>query len=286
MLELYALESALARARVQASSAAARVQGLRQQLESVEAQLAVARRAFRASERSLGARLRHLYQNGHADPLAVLLGSVSLQQALSTLEGLQRFASQDRSVIRQARSARVKLRGLARALAVRKEALERERAQAVATIASLERTRAARRSYLAALARERALTARRIRGVEAVARAARERTARIAPAPPQTTGTAAAAVSAPAAGNRTLTVVATGYSIKGTTATGLPTGWGVVAVDPAVIPLGTRMTIPGYGEGVAADVGSAVQGAIIDLWFPTVAQALVWGRRTVTITLH
>jgi len=63
-------------------------------------------------------------------------------------------------------------------------------------------------------------------------------------------------------------------------------GWGVVAVDPSVIPLGTRMTIPGYGEGVAADTGSAVRGRMIDLWFPTTAQALAWGRRTVTITLH
>ena len=46
------------------------------------------------------------------------------------------------------------------------------------------------------------------------------------------------------------------------------------------------MSIPGYGEGVAADTGSAVQGASIDLWFPTLAEAMAWGRRTVTITLH
>ena len=91
--------------------------------------------------------------------------------------------------------------------------------------------------------------------------------------------------SSPATG-RTLTVSATGYALSGTTATGLPVGWGVVAVDPTVIPLGTRMTVPGYGEGVAADVGSGIRGAMIDLWFPTLEQALVWGRRTVTITLH
>ena len=88
------------------------------------------------------------------------------------------------------------------------------------------------------------------------------------------------------AGGRTLVVSATGYSLPGHTATGLPVGSGIVAVDPTVIPLGTRMTIPGYGEGVAADVGSGVRGATIDLWFPTVAQAYAWGRRTVTITLH
>ena len=37
------------------------------------------------------------------------------------------------------------------------------------------------------------------------------------------------------------------------------------------------MTIPGYGEGVAADTGGAVHGNVIDLWFPTTAQALAVG---------
>jgi 3D (Asp-Asp-Asp) domain-containing protein len=92
--------------------------------------------------------------------------------------------------------------------------------------------------------------------------------------------------TAPGAGRRTITVSATGYALSGRTATGLPVGWGVIAVDPSVIPLGTHMTIPGYGEAVAADTGGGVIGATIDLWFPTVAQANAWGRRAVTITLH
>ncbi len=44
--------------------------------------------------------------------------------------------------------------------------------------------------------------------------------------------------------------------------------YGIVAVDPNVIPLGTRMFIPGYGYAVAADTGGAVKGYIIDLGFP------------------
>jgi 3D (Asp-Asp-Asp) domain-containing protein len=80
-------------------------------------------------------------------------------------------------------------------------------------------------------------------------------------------------------------VLATGYSIHGTTSTGIPTGPGVVAVDPAVIPLGARLTIPGYGTAVAADTGGAVNGNVIDVWFPTRRQALAWGTRTVTITI-
>jgi 3D (Asp-Asp-Asp) domain-containing protein len=88
----------------------------------------------------------------------------------------------------------------------------------------------------------------------------------------------------PASGTK-MTVFSTGYCLRGTTATGIPTGWGVVAVDPAVIPLGTRMIIPGYGEGVAADTGGAVRGATIDVWFPECSQALAWGQKYVTITL-
>jgi 3D (Asp-Asp-Asp) domain-containing protein len=112
-------------------------------------------------------------------------------------------------------------------------------------------------------------------------------------AAPLTTQSSAARAERPASPQlpapgktKTLVVDAVAYHLPGRTASGLPVGAGVVAVDPAVIPLGTRMTIPGYGEGVAADTGSAVKGAVIDVWFPTCAQALQWGRRTVTITLH
>jgi 3D (Asp-Asp-Asp) domain-containing protein len=90
----------------------------------------------------------------------------------------------------------------------------------------------------------------------------------------------------PAAGTRSLVVDAVAYHLPGRTASGLPVGVGVIAVDPNVIPLGTRVFVPGYGPAVAADVGSAIRGNIIDLWMPSTAQALAWGRRTVTITVY
>ena len=94
------------------------------------------------------------------------------------------------------------------------------------------------------------------------------------------------ATPATTAGPRTITVTATGYALGGRTAAGLRAGWGVAAVDPSVIPLGSHMTVPGYGEAVAADTGGAIVGATIDLWFPTVGQANAWGRRTVTVVIH
>jgi cystine transport system substrate-binding protein len=96
------------------------------------------------------------------------------------------------------------------------------------------------------------------------------------------TATATQAPGPPRAGG-SMTVTATGYCLKGTTATGLPVGPGIVAVDPSVIPLGTRMTIPGYGEGVAADTGNGVSGAHIDVWMSSCQDAASF-TRTVTIT--
>ena len=85
----------------------------------------------------------------------------------------------------------------------------------------------------------------------------------------------AAAVSAPSGDPdcaRTVTVWATWYTAasaggSGTTATGTTVQKGTVAVDPSVIPLGTRMYIPGYGDGVAEDTGGAIIGNIIDLGY-------------------
>ncbi len=70
-----------------------------------------------------------------------------------------------------------------------------------------------------------------------------------------------------------LTVWATWYQpgedgVGYITATGVPVTKGIVAVDPKVIPLGTRMCIPGYGMAVAADTGGGVRGYWIDLAYP------------------
>lgn len=54
----------------------------------------------------------------------------------------------------------------------------------------------------------------------------------------------------------------------GITASGVPVTKGIVAVDPAVIPLGTRLYIPGYGFAVAGDTGGGIKGNMIDLGYP------------------
>lgn len=84
------------------------------------------------------------------------------------------------------------------------------------------------------------------------------------------------------------TVEASAYTIAegsgtGLTSTGVVPYHGVVAVDPDVIPYGTRMYIPGYGFAVAADCGGAINGNTIDLFMEDYGDAISWGRRDVTV---
>ena len=229
--------------------------------------------------------------------LAVVLGAQSLDDAVTALDDLSRVADQSRQVVEVASAAQIRLVRARSTLAARRAQLSAALDAARPTANDLAAARTQRLAFIARLRNEQQLKARQISALQLAAlhveaksqslQAAADSAAAISP-PATLTDPVTTAPPVPAAspGGRTITVSSTGYALGGRTATGIPVGWGVVAVDPAVIPLGTRMTIPGYGAGVAADTGGAVRGATIDLWFPTLAQARAWGRRTVTITLH
>jgi len=59
----------------------------------------------------------------------------------------------------------------------------------------------------------------------------------------------------------------------------------VISVDPKVIPLGSKVYVPGYGTAIAADKGSAIKGNRIDVFMPKYNDAIKWGRKTVTVQI-
>jgi len=71
----------------------------------------------------------------------------------------------------------------------------------------------------------------------------------------------------------------------GITAIGLRARKGIIAVDPRVIPLGTRLYVPGYGEALAADTGGWIKGSRVDLCFETLQECYMYGRRKIKIYL-
>lgn len=305
VLELYAAEASLASARAQLEAADARAAELEERERRVGRSVALVRGSLEIVERRVAETLRALYVEGdRADPIAVLLGAESLDAALEGLDGLAYAVRQNRRLGDELADRR---RELGTALAEVKRArgtANEARAGAEAAAEALEGAVGHRATTLARI-RSQSETARaELASIEAQAAEAQRasveltRAARTAPvAADGEEGSRAEAADAPPAApeppggsapgaSTTLVVDAVAYHLPGRTASGLPVGVGVIAVDPAVIPLGTRVYVPGYGAAVAADVGSAIKGNIIDLWMPSTAQALAWGRRTVTITIY
>jgi 3D (Asp-Asp-Asp) domain-containing protein len=276
LLGLYSLDSQLQSWRLQVASLESRAAALRRQRTSLTEEIGAAQASLKTGQRQLAVELRALYERGNVDPVAVVLGAESLTKALGQLDDLSRVADQSRQIVAATTAAHHRLLRSRLLLAAEEARLGRSLVAARQAEARLEAAVAARQAYVSSLRRRERLRAQQVHGIEAAAQTAQHKSQQLQPA---------TAASSPPTGRRQLTVSATCYELSGTTATGMPVGQGVVAVDPSVIPLGTRMYIPGYGNGVAADVGGAIKGAVIDLWM-TPTQCAAWGRRTVTITLY
>jgi 3D (Asp-Asp-Asp) domain-containing protein len=216
---------------------------------------------------------------------------------LEGLDGLERATSLNEQLASQARTTGIQLRAELSRLSRADLELDAVEARASAATAAQAAALDAKRRTLAGIRRRQGITSARLAAAEERAQAAQREAARITRAARRAERPAAASAGAvdadaappPAAaapGGRLFVADAVAYHLPGRTASGLPVGVGVIAVDPAVIPLGTRVFVPGYGPAVAADVGSAIKGNIIDLWMPSTAAARAWGRRTVTITVY
>ena len=123
-----------------------------------------------------------------------------------------------------------------------------------------------------------------------------------APAPAPSTSNTSSKESTPAASvpatsntsSKEITVKATAYTAScegcsGTTATGINLKENpnekVIAVDPSVIPLGSKVYVEGYGEAVAGDTGGAIKGNRIDVFIPSEHDAINFGVKQVKVTI-
>ena len=219
-------------------------------------------------------------------------------------------ASEERLV--EAHEEREKLNGLRESLVVEKEELDTKQVTVVEQkealdkkVAQLRDTLAANQNELAnlsaqedAIVREEAERVARERAAAQAAQSSQVSQVGVAsatpPAPSKPAAPAQAAQPAQQTSNagQWMTFQATGYS---TQQPGLSTHTRmgidlrinprVIAVDPRVIPLGTMVEVQGLGVYIAGDTGSAIKGNIIDIHYPTVGEALNWGRRNVKIRI-
>jgi 3D (Asp-Asp-Asp) domain-containing protein len=277
LLGLYALDSQVQAWRTRVASLGAAAAQLQSQRAVLRTRLGIARSSLAVAQRQLAANIRALYEQGNVDPVAVMFGATSLGKGLRRLDDLRRVADETRKVVAATTAARSRLLTTRLQLATEARQLERSLAAAQQAERRVVGAAEARAAYVSSLQAKERLQASQVQSVVATAQSVQQKSQTLQPstAPPPPT----------ASGGRQLTVSATCYDLPGRTATGMPVGPGVVAVDPSVIPLGSRMSIPGYGNGVAADTGNGIRGATIDLWM-TASDCAAWGRRTVTITVY
>ncbi|MHB9150403.1 MAG: 3D domain-containing protein [Thermoleophilia bacterium] len=265
--------------------------------EEAAADLTTARRHY-------ADRLVETYKVGDLGWLELLFGSDDLSQLINRTVLVGRILTQDALLARE----------VERAQAHAEEAVRQAESTAQERTARVQRLRAMRDDLAAATRQQSELVdslGDRLAAAEAAARAVTQRmaemnksvpgsdtatagttrttagtTARTTRATSGTTKAPAKIQDSPAHRGRQLTVKSYAYALRGTTATGVPVAPGVIAVDPRVIPLGTRLYVPGYGEGIAADTGGDIKGNTIDVWMSSAQAASDWGIKTLTITVY
>lgn len=225
-----------------------------------------------AKRAALAARARRIYINGRSNSLLLLFTSDDFSDFLNGQEMLKKVSRSDATLVKETKQQAEVLASSLSDLEARKKEID--------AVASDLRTRRKR------------LTDRKADREQVLARAgARQEQVRQQSSeveqkiqdlnPPEVSGRPTGKV---------FTMVATAYSpeepgLSDSTATGLKAQRGVVAVDPRVIPLGTRVHVEGYGNAIAADTGGAIKGMRIDLCFDTLAECNAYGRRTVRVEI-
>ncbi len=279
LLELFAADAALARSRDAVTRLTREAHAQQLGVDESQRLLRLSETNVRRARTVLAERLRASYRTGPIDGLAVVLSASSLADVLDRASIVQRVTEQDATTVAAVtsalRSATTATRNLTRA----RRRLARALAAARDTSRRLDQARAAKAALLHELRRSVHLAGARIAALDAAAAAAEEKGSHLGGGtrpPPGGGGTTGGGPSG--------TFRVTAYSDHGTTATGIQTRPGVCATDPRVIPMGTRFTVPGYGECVAADTGGDIKGNWVDVWFNTDAEANSWGSQHLTLS--
>ena len=222
VLELYALESELQGARSAAAALVDRRTDVARRHASARQRLTIARRAAALSTRRLEELVRRLYEQRGVDPLEVLLGSRSLEEAMTDLESLETAALEQSRILERSRATRAELVRLDAQLAARERELATLTAAAEARAEELAARAAAKAAYVETLRRRQSLSRRQVGALEATASTAQQHSTRLQPPAAEPVQ---ALVADPAAavdpvlatdGTMTLSVSAIGYSLRGT----------------------------------------------------------------------
>jgi peptidoglycan hydrolase CwlO-like protein/3D (Asp-Asp-Asp) domain-containing protein len=224
-------------------------------------------------------RIRAMYINDQNSYLDVILSSSNLSDFISKMDMITKVISFDNQVI-------TKLKQEKQAITNQKEALNSKNAK-------LQDLKTSNETALSNLGKDvkaqKELLSKATEKEKQLLAAEASKNSQIASVTSvHNSGTLSRGMSKSVSYSQVLSMQATAYSGDAVTASGSATvrdgsSYSTIAVDPRVIPLGSRVYVEGYGYAIADDTGGAIKGNIIDLFFPSEAECENWGRRSVTV---
>ncbi|MHB9111178.1 MAG: 3D domain-containing protein [Thermoleophilia bacterium] len=231
-------------------------------------------------------RLRGTYKSNDVGYLEVVMGAGDFSDFLNRVDMINYIADEDRELIVSVQEAKHGIEDKITSLSDMQNQLAATIDELNAAQANLLDAQSRQQSFVSSLEDEKLAADGQLAQLQAEAASIESRMNQIQQSSAQSgEGGYNEDTSAPRGGGSSFTAESTAYCLGGTTATGMPVGRGIIAVDPRVIPLGSRVHVSGYGDAIAADTGGAIQGNIVDVWLPC-GEAYTWGRRTVTVTIY
>lgn len=279
LADLVAANSEVGRYEAEIAHASERQTEVESAIASEQTNLAELQRQLDERQQILEKRVTIAYKSDDINVLDVIMDAGDFNDLLTRLDLLGEIADSDRQLIDSYRDSKSQVEGKLASL----QASQAELDGLLGELSTAQENRVAaqseKQSLVDSLKGEQQMTEGQIAELQSEATSVGTRMSEMQ------SESSGGGYTPPPAGGSSISVTATAYCLQGRTATGMPAGPGIIAVDPRVIPLGSQVYVSGYGNAIAADTGGAIRGNKIDVWLPC-GDAMAWGVRTVSVTVY
>lgn len=268
------------------------IQKSKAQIEDLEKQIGKSKEEMKSKQELFGKRARAIYISGVDSYASIILESKGLSDLVERIESVSKVMNFDKKIIKGLKEEQEKLESKKVAINEKNKKVMALKSENEKKLSGLKNEKSKQEVALSNLKQELEKKAK-----EAAASRASKQSSSLS------RGSSVSSSLKKPSGNigRTLSMRATAYTSSyadtgkhpgsagfGKTASGNmairdPNGYSSIAVDPSVIPLGTRVYVEGYGYAIAHDTGGAIKGNIIDLYFNSDSEVNNWGSRYVTV---
>ena len=284
--DLVALETKAHQNRQELDRLHSELNSTRSELAKIHESIENAQQDLSQKKGTLKTRLAHIYRESRFINLDYILSCKDITTLLSRLDYLNLIAKQDTDLVQKVESEKHYLEQAEIRMEREKRSLFELESNCETKRAELNRTKSEKEALLETIKNQHLESEESLKDLQAKAIQIRTKMNKLQPASSSTPPSRATT-------RGSMRMLASAYcpcsrccgKSSGTTATGLPAGKGVIAVDPKVIPLGTKLYVSEYGEAIAGDIGGKIKGNRIDLGFASHSQAMAWGKRWVVVDI-